>query len=102
MTGVQTCALPICFPVTIRIRPFSKDGCFPVTIVSPVIIGGSVVSANVIDPGFGFTEIPDVEINSETGIGAAFLPVLKFKKIGELTKPLDPAKVITVIDCISR
>lgn len=71
-------------------------------VVQPVIVGGSVVSANVIDPGFGFTEIPDVEINSETGIGAAFLPVLKFKKIGELTKPLDPAKVITVIDCISR
>ena len=26
MTGVQTCALPICFPVTI-------SGCFPVTII---------------------------------------------------------------------
>jgi len=71
-------------------------------VVEPVIIGGIVVSTNVIDPGFGFTEIPDAEINSETGIGAAFLPVLKFKKIDELTKPLDPAKVITIIDCISR
>ena len=29
MTGVQTCALPICFPVTI-------DYCFPVTILSAV------------------------------------------------------------------
>jgi len=71
-------------------------------VVEPVIIGGIVVSTNVIDPGFGFTEIPDAEINSETGIGAALLPVLKFKKIDELTKPLDPAKVITIIDCISR
>lgn len=80
---------------------YNPDDTFNIPGLEPVVIGGSVVSVKVTDSGF-FTDLPDLEINSETGIGAAFVPVLKFKKVGELSKPLDPAKVITIVDCISR
>ena len=90
------------------------------------IVDGRVVGANVKNGGFGFTDIPELIINSDTGVLARVTPILKFTKIDdasqivdtdipfdrELTKlPEEIAKlpseipqdaVITVIDCVTK
>lgn len=71
-------------------------------ILVPDIIGGQVVGVNVLNPGVGFTEIPEITINSNTGFGADLNGILRFTNIEELSQPLDPAKVVTVINCVSR
>ena len=71
-------------------------------VLNPIVNNGYVVDVEVINPGLGFTELPDIEINSETGVGAAFRPVLKFTRVDELSQPLDPGKVVQVINCVSR
>ena len=68
----------------------------------PIIIGGKILDVEVINPGTGFTSIPDIRINSETGLGADLSAVLKFTKVSELSQPLDPTKVVQVINCVSR
>ena len=71
-------------------------------VLNPIVNNGYVVDVEVFNPGLGFTELPDIEINSETGVGAAFRPVLKFTRVDELSQPLDPGKVVQVINCVSR
>jgi hypothetical protein len=68
----------------------------------PIIIGGKILDVEVINPGTGFTSIPEITINSETGIGADLGAVLKFTNVNELSQPLDPAKVVQVINCVSK
>ena len=71
-------------------------------VLTPVIIGGSVVDVKVENGGLGFTEIPTITINSDTGVGADLSAFLRFTSIEELSQPLDPAKVIKVINCVSK
>ena len=62
--------------------------------------------------GFGFTDLPELTINSETGFGGQLRPVLKFTKVEDASRlvdtdtpfdrNLDPKSVITVIDCIHK
>ena len=69
-----------------------------------IIEDGYVAGAKVIDGGFGFTDLPELLINSDTGSGARLLPVLKFTKVedaAELAQVSQDA-VITVIDCITK
>ena len=76
------------------------------------IQNGLIVGANVINGGFGFTELPDITINSDTGAGAKLLPVLKFTRVddaAQLADVLDPFNrdlpqdvVVTVISCIDK
>ena len=71
-------------------------------ILQPIILGGHVVGVNVINGGFGFTSIPDIVVNSKTGVGASFQVILKFTNVSEVTQKLDPTKIIQVIDCIDK
>ena len=65
---------------------------------------GLIVGANVVNGGFGFTSLPDVTINSDTGALAKLTPVLKFTKIDDASQlaqvPQDA--VVTVISCITK
>lgn len=69
--------------------------------IEPIIIDGHIVDINIINGGQGFTSIPTITINSKTGIGAELTPVLGFKPIDQ-ADPIDPGKIVTVIDCVSR
>ena len=69
--------------------------------IEPVIINGHIVDVNIINGGQGFTSVPTITINSKTGIGAELTPVLGFKPIDQ-ADPIDPGKIVTVIDCVSR
>ena len=73
---------------------------------------GLIVGANVIRGGFGFTDLPEMVINSDTGVGAKLLPVLKFTKVDDakqiadtdipFDRNLPQDAVITVISCIEK
>ena len=65
---------------------------------------GLVVGAKVLNGGFGFTGLPEITINSDTGAGAKLLPVLKFTKINDASQlaQISQDAVVTVISCIEK
>jgi len=65
---------------------------------------GLITGANVINGGFGFTKIPEITINSDTGAGAKLVPVLKFTKISDASQLAEISQdaVVTVISCIEK
>ena len=73
---------------------------------------GLITGVNVVNGGFGFTDLPEISINSDTGAGGRLLPVLKFTKIDDAVKTADTNipfdrnisqdVVITVISCIEK
>ena len=65
---------------------------------------GLVVGANVVNGGFGFTKLPEIAINSDTGAGAKLLPVLKFTKVDDASQLAQTTQdaVVTVISCIEK
>ena len=68
---------------------------------------GFIIGAEVVNGGFGFTDLPDLTINSDTGVGARLLPVLKFTKVDDAKQSADSPqinqdKVVTVISCIQK
>ena len=76
--------------------------------VELVVQDGHVIDANVVNSGFGFTDLPDLQINSKKGVGAKLLPVLKFTKVDdakrnvEITQGVTQDAVVTVISCIQK
>ena len=70
--------------------------------LNPVVLGGRIVRVEVVNGGTGFTTIPEVTVNSDTGIGANLRPVLKFVSVTEVSEELDPTQVIEVIDCVEK
>ena len=76
------------------------------------IQNGFIVGATVVNGGSGFTSLPDITINSDTGAGAKLKPVLKFTKVEDAVSSADTdvpfdrnlpqTAVITVIDCIEK
>ena len=70
--------------------------------LEPVILGGRVVGVKVNNKGNGFTNIPDITINSETGRGARLKPIMKFVSLSEVSETLDPTQIISVVDCVDK
>ena len=67
-----------------------------------MVLGGRIVRVEVVNGGTGFTTIPEVTVNSDTGIGAIFRAVLKFVPVTEVSQRVDPTQIIQVIDCIDK
>ena len=65
---------------------------------------GLIVGVNVVNGGFGFTKLPEITINSDTGAGAKLLPVLKFTKVDDASQlaQITQDAVVTVISCIEK
>ena len=67
---------------------------------------GRVTDVKVVDGGIGFTELPNVFIDSGTGINAKLLPVFEVIRVGEdiedsITVPKG-TPVVQVIDCVGQ
>ena len=67
---------------------------------------GRVTDVKVVDGGIGFTELPNVFIDSGTGINAKLLPVFEVIRVGEdiedsITVP-EGTPVVQVIDCVGQ
>mgnify|MGYP003140721339 CR=1 FL=1 len=60
------------------------------------------MSVKVTVQGEGFTELPRLYIQSETGYNAQLRPKLCIDRIGsdELKKPETQDKIVSVIDCV--
>jgi hypothetical protein len=70
--------------------------------LEPVVLAGRIVGVNVVSKGSGFTNIPDLQINSQTGRGADLRAILKFVSPSEVSETLDPTQVISVVDCVEK
>ena len=67
------------------------------------VLGGRIVGVEIECTGHGFTSIPEIKINSETGIGADLRPVLKFTDVSEVSEALDSTtEVISVVNCVDK
>ena len=65
---------------------------------------GSIVGVDVINGGIGFTEDPDIYIESDTGYNAKLMPVFKVNRVGDEVAPeaVDATAIIQVIDCVGK
>ena len=68
---------------------------------------GQIVGFNILQTGYGYTSIPNITINSETGVGAKFRANLNFTPLNrfleiEKLQVIDPNKLVKVIDCIGN
>ena len=70
--------------------------------IKPIILDGKIVGVDIENGGIGFTYLPEITINSDTGVGANLRPVLKFVSVSEVSQKLDPTQIIEVIDCIDK
>lgn len=71
----------------------------------PVIGGnGRIIDVRIINPGIGFTSMPTLKLNTNTGYNATLIPILSFKRVGEDNAFNIPeeTKVIQVVDCVGK
>ena len=62
---------------------------------------GQIVRMLVDNPACGVSALPDITINSLTGSGAEFRPILEFTPLEEFAgRDTDPTEIIQVIDCV--
>ena len=62
---------------------------------------GTIIGVDVINPGSNFQCIPEIVLNSDTGINARLLPVLRFNRVGEFDVP-EGTIPLQVIDCVGK
>ena len=65
---------------------------------------GRVTSIKVTESGEGFTEYPQLYIQSDTGYNAVLRPRLCIDRVGDdkLKEPTTQDKIVTVIDCVGK
>jgi hypothetical protein len=74
-------------------------------VLEPVFDGnGSLAKVNIIKSAEGFTDLPEIFIDSETGYNAELIPVFKVCRIGDDIKDEIPpgTSIISVIDCVGK
>ena len=62
---------------------------------------GQIKRIEVTNCGSGFTELPEISINTETGFNAILKPIMKFHSPEEMDVPLG-TPVIQVVDCVGK
>ena len=65
---------------------------------------GTLESVKIISEGEGFTEVPDIYIESETGYNAKLTPKFCIDRVSEdrIKEPGVQDKIISVIDCVGK
>jgi hypothetical protein len=63
---------------------------------------GRIIGADIVSSSVGLTKIPDLSINSPTGVGAIIRPVIRYVRRSELNIDVPSEKVIRVIDCVNK
>lgn len=67
---------------------------------------GKLVDVKVLSPGIGFTEFPNLFIESEVGINAVIVPVFNILRVGDLPEDQDivppGTQIISVVDCVGK
>ena len=65
---------------------------------------GKVTKVNILNPGLGFTDIPEIGIISNTGYNARFRPVFSIRRLSDEDFETLPAgtDIISVVDCVGK
>lgn len=65
---------------------------------------GKVTTVDILDPGVGFEDIPDIGIISNTGYNATFRPIFNVRRLTqEDLEKLEPGtKIVSVVDCVGK
>jgi len=63
---------------------------------------GSLSKVNVVKPGIGFTEYPNIEIETESGYNAKLLPVFKVNRVDEKDVVIPQDQIISIVDCVGK
>lgn len=75
-------------------------------VLEPVINDrGEITKVNVIQPGIGFIDLPEIIINSPRGYNAKLIPVLKVIPIADIPDPTfipSGTQLISVVDCVGK
>lgn len=75
-------------------------------VLEPVINDrGEITKVKVIQPGIGFIDLPEININSPRGYNAKLLPVLRVIPIADIPDPtvIPPGtQLISVVDCVGK
>jgi hypothetical protein len=62
---------------------------------------GQIKRIEVTNCGSGFTELPEISINTETGFNIILKPIMKFHSPEEMDVSLG-TPVIQVVDCVGK
>lgn len=80
-----------------------------ITLEPILSLNGSILGVNIPDDqrGIGFTNIPEVVINTQTGAGAKLTPYLRIKYRGrdnldEVLTRVTQDQIISVVDCVGK
>jgi len=67
---------------------------------------GSLINVKIENPGIGFTEYPNIYIDSEFGINAQIIPQFKINRVGDLSQENDTVptnqQIVHVVDCVGK
>ena len=66
---------------------------------------GEIVRVEVISKGCGYTDLPEIVIETQTGYNAKLYPVLSATPITDIQAELDipdEVQIISVVDCVGR
>lgn len=65
---------------------------------------GQIIAITVLNSPCGLNEIPEITINSATGVGAVFRPTLSVQRVEDFDSAatFDPKKLVRVIDCVGK
>lgn len=67
---------------------------------------GKLVDVKVISPGIGFTEFPELYVESQDGLNAVIVPVFGILRVGDLPEDQDiippGTQIINVVDCVGK
>ena len=68
-----------------------------------IINNGAIIGVKITNPGIGFTTLPEIRINTETGFNADLIPVLRFIDVNDsgFVVPLG-TPTLQVIDCVGK
>ena len=65
---------------------------------------GGIIGVDVVNGGVGFTDDPNIYIQSDSGYNARMMPVFKVNRVGEdidaVSVPLE--NIIQVVDCVGK
>lgn len=63
---------------------------------------GSLTKVNLISSGQGFTEFPNIYIQSDTGYNAKITPVFNIRRVDDEQIQVPESQIISVVDCVGK
>lgn len=76
-------------------------------VLEPVIDNGRIIGVNIINPGIGFNDFPEITTDSNTGYNFSSRPIFKVRRLDEINAENESilssgATIISVVDCVGK